>query len=109
MSSQSARPLRRERRAAANARRRVDRRPATREPRGIGIGLVSLVALMAGAVLIAAVVILSAKPAPATGSVVRALAPAGIPAAGRVLGSARAPVAIDLYEDFQCPACEQWG
>jgi protein-disulfide isomerase len=109
MSSQSARPLRRERRAAANARRRVDRRPATREPRGIGIGLVSLVALMAGAVLIAAVVILSAKPAPATGSVVRALAPAGIPAAGRVLGSATAPVAIDLYEDFQCPACEQWG
>jgi protein-disulfide isomerase len=41
--------------------------------------------------------------------VVRALAPAGIPSAGWVLGSASAPVVIDLYEDFQCPACEQWG
>ena len=109
MSSQPARPLRRERRAAAAARRRVDRRPATGEPRHLGIGVVSLMALLAGAVLVAAIVILGAKPAPATGSVVRALAPAGIPAAGRVLGSATAPVAIDLYEDFQCPACEQWG
>ena len=109
MSSQPARPLRRERRAAANARRRADRSPATRERRRIGIGLVSLVALLAGAVLIAAIVILGAKPAPAMGSVVRALGPAGIPSAGRVLGSASAPVAIDLYEDFQCPACDQWG
>jgi protein-disulfide isomerase len=109
MSSQPARSLRRERRAAATARRRVDRRPAAREPRHVGIGVVSLMALVAGGVLIAALVILGAKPVPATGSVVRALAPAGIPSAGRVLGSASAPVAIDLYEDFQCPACEQWG
>jgi protein-disulfide isomerase len=108
MSSQPARPLRRERRAA-NARRRVDQRRAAHEPRRIGIGLVSILALVAGAVLVAVVVILGAKPATPTGSVVRALAPAGIPSAGRILGSATAPVTLDLYEDFQCPACEQWG
>ena len=27
---------------------------------------------------------------------------------GFVLGAADAPVTIDLYEDFQCPACRMW-
>jgi protein-disulfide isomerase len=110
MSSQSVPSLRRERRAAALARRRGEARRATGHPRRVGIGLVSLAALAAGVVLVAVILVLggSGKPA-AAGSVVRALAPAGIPAAGHVLGSATAPVTIDLYEDFQCPACEQWG
>ena len=108
MSSQPVRSLRRERRAAAIARRRAEPR-ATRGPRRMGIGFVSLVALAAGVLLVGAIIVLGAAPKPVAGVVVRALAPAGIPAAGYILGNATAPVTIDLYEDFQCPACERWG
>ncbi|OZM81401.1 thioredoxin domain-containing protein [Pseudonocardia sp. MH-G8] len=34
--------------------------------------------------------------------------PAGADAAGAVVGRADAPVTIDLYLDFQCPACAQY-
>ena len=108
MSSQPIRTVRRERRAAASARRRAEPR-ATSRPSRIGIGLVSLIALAAGGLLVAAVLVLGGAPKPPPASVLRALAPAGIPAVGFVLGDAGAPVTIDLYEDFQCPACEQWG
>ena len=47
------------------------------------------------------------KQAPTDVSVVQA--PVGIPADGFVLGHANAAVTIDLYEDFQCPACQSWG
>jgi protein-disulfide isomerase len=109
MSSEPARALRRERRAAALAQARDGRRRLAREPRRIGIGLVSVIALGAGLLLVAALAILGGKGTPAAASVIRAAAPAGIPAMGRVLGSATAPVTVDLYEDFQCPACERWG
>jgi protein-disulfide isomerase len=109
MSSQPVPSLRRERRAAALARRRGEARRDTRHPRRIGIGLVSLAALAAEVVLVAVILVLGGSPKPAPAGVVRALAPAGIPATGQILGSATAPVTIDLYEDFQCPACEQWG
>jgi protein-disulfide isomerase len=109
MSSQPTRQLRRERRAAALAERRSAPRQAAGEPRRIGIGLVSVIALAAGLLLIAAVLILGGQPKAIPISVVKAAAPAGIPSAGHVLGNAAAPVTIDLYEDFQCPACERWS
>ena len=109
MSSQPVRQLRRERRAAAIANRRVEPRRAVPQGRRIGIGTVSVAALAAGVLVIAAVLFLNGgtKPVPAT--VVKAAAPAGIAASGFVLGNAAAPVTIDLYEDFQCPACLSWG
>jgi protein-disulfide isomerase len=33
----------------------------------------------------------------------------GLPTDGFTLGRADAQVTIDLYEDFQCPACRRWG
>jgi protein-disulfide isomerase len=109
MSSDSARPLRRERRAAALAQKRTASRRAAPQSRRIGLGTVTVAALGAGALLVAVLLILGAQSKPAPASVFAAAAPAGRPAEGYVLGNAAAPVTIDLYEDFQCPACERWG
>jgi protein-disulfide isomerase len=110
MSSQPARALRRERRAATLAQRRAaPRRASTRKPRGIGIGLVSGVALGAGLLVVTAIAVLGGRSTAPPVSVAVARAPAGIPAQGQVLGHAAAPVTLDLYEDFQCPACLRWG
>ena len=107
MSSQPVQPLRRERRAAALAQKRAGTRPA-HEPRRIGIGAVSVVALVAGLALVGAILFFN-QPKVAPVSVSPASAPAGIPSTGHILGNAAAPVTIDLFEDFQCPACSQWG
>ena len=109
MSSQPTRPLRRERRAAAVAQRRGEPRAAVHVRPRIGIGLVSIVALAVGVILVAVLLVLGNRPATSVISVVKAGSPAGIPSAGYVLGNAAAPVTIDLYEDFQCPACARWG
>jgi protein-disulfide isomerase len=109
MSSEQVRPLRRERRAAALAQRRAAPRTAARQPRRFGIGLVSVLALLAGLLIVAAILVVGGGPKPAPASIIRAAAPAGIPVSGRILGNAAAPVTIDLYEDFQCPACLRWG
>ncbi|MDQ3128331.1 MAG: DsbA family protein, partial [Chloroflexota bacterium] len=68
----------------------------------------TVVALIAGMVIVAAALVLN-RPTPPDLTIVRATAPAGIPTSGRTLGAAGAPVVIDLYEDFQCPACARWG
>ena len=109
MSSQPARQLRRERRAAALAERRIEPKRAVRPPRRIGIGTVSIGALAAGLVIVAVALVLNGGSKAVPVSVLTAAAPAGIPTSGLVLGNAAAPVTVDLYEDFQCPACLQWG
>ena len=74
--------------------------------------LISAIAVIGGALLIAvAVVGGGARPveAPASQGATVAGRFSGLPTSGYALGRANAPVTIDLYEDFQCPACRRWG
>lgn len=103
---------RRERRLAArlaHGEKRRDSRPAARR---LGLGSLTVIGLIGGLVVVALAIVLGGRPIPAApdaAAVTIALAPAGVSAEGFVLGRAEAPVTIDLYEDFQCPACEAWG
>jgi len=102
---------RRERRLAERAARH-DARHRPRTSRRFGLGTLSLIGLVGGLVVVALAIALSSRPAsvaeePSLVSVARA--PAGVQADGFVLGRADAPVTIDLYEDFQCPACGMWA
>lgn len=108
MSSQPARPLRRERRAATLAARREQARTPVRQRPPFGIGTMTIASLILGLLIVGAVFVLN-RPAPPDLTVVRAMAPTGIATSGRTLGAEGAPVVIKLYEDFQCPACARWG
>ena len=112
MSRGAVQPIsRRERRAQA----RIDRpapshrrsagrasKPAWRSP----VALVSVAAVLIGIVVIA----FARPPAAATGQEL-ITPPTSYPTElvnGEVLGSATAPVVLELYSDFQCPACRMF-
>src|SRR4051794_32299342 len=87
--------------------------PRTRKQgNGIRLSVVSAIAAIGALALIAVVVALGVAPRPgstAAGGITPAALPGGIVHAGMSLGRPDAPVRVDLYEDFQCPACRQWG
>jgi protein-disulfide isomerase len=111
MASQPTYQPRRARRLAEREARR-DSRPRRQSRRGPSLGLLSVGALAAGLMVVALAIVLGNRPIPTITEPVAvsvAHAPAGIPADGFVLGRADAPVTIELFEDFQCPACALWG
>ncbi len=70
--------------------------------------IVSAIAVVVGIALIALAYLVT-RPA-GTGDVQRPVVttPSDIPSSGTTLGSANAPVTIDVYGDFRCSACEQF-
>jgi protein-disulfide isomerase len=82
---------------------REKRKRQQRLGRLAAIGLVSL-----GAVLVASLLIWSNRPTP-VGAIVT-VEPNAYPSAnGRELGDPGAPVLIEVWEDFQCPACRNFS
>jgi protein-disulfide isomerase len=77
-----------------------------------GLGTTSAIAVAAGAAVIAIAIVLGGGPRPAATApddVTAVRLPQGLVFSGMVLGRPEAKVAIDLYEDFQCPACRMWS
>jgi protein-disulfide isomerase len=105
-----------DRRARNRRRRERDlerRRPAARPSRWTSLPAISAIALIAGAAVIGLALFVAGRPGAASppGSLPPAVAGtfSDLPTDGFAIGRADAPVTIDLYEDFQCPACKRWG
>lgn len=91
------------REARAAAQRQAAARAQQRRTRALWVAVVAVVAVA----VVAVGAVVQSRRAATPGS---DAAPAGTTGAQRAVfavGSATAPVPVDLYEDFQCPACAQ--
>jgi len=91
----------RERLAARRAAEAAARARAERRRRTVLGGVVAVVVVIVGVVV--AIVVQMQRSAPAAGAAAPAHTVDGTVIA---VGSADAPVTVDLYEDFQCPNCK---
>lgn len=97
---------RRERRAAERLERRVTRRPPQRPTWQSPAVLATIGAVVVGLALVAVAVLSTGTPSASHDLLPPANPlPSGIPAEGETLGAADAPVTIEVWADFQCPAC----
>jgi protein-disulfide isomerase len=114
--------IRADRAAAQPGRpRRSGERPTTRQNGGPSLAvLATIAALVGGVILIAAVVLLQGPPAEspaggtAAGPTANLVAPSSVVPADlgdtpNTLGSATAPLKMEITEDFQCPICGQFS
>ena len=103
---------RRERRQAQLAARRETRHHPRATSARIGLGRLSAIGVLGGMALIAIAIAFGAAPGgpvDGTTSVSVGGVPSGLVTEGFTIGDPAAPVTIDLYEDFQCPACLAWS
>ena len=101
MPTETTRRSNRERIAARRAAEAAARARADRRRRTVLGGLVAAVAVLVA--LVAVIVVQTQRTSPSAGAAVPANVTDGTVIA---VGSADAPVTVDLYEDFQCPNCE---
>lgn len=106
---------RRERRLAERQQRRVreeqsSKRPGWQSP----MVLITAAALIVGVVFIGAVVVMQNRPS-GDGTLPLGLSaptdpiPAGAVVDGQLIGDPNAPVTLEVYSDFQCPACRTFA
>jgi len=98
---------RQERRVAQRETRREEKRDRRRQlhrPAGLSLMTVTIAALALGIAGAVGMAIVSAPPPAVELQEPTAYSPASLQD-GMTLGSATAPVTIDLWEDYQCPAC----